>query len=197
MRIIAFGCSYTYGHGLADCLEEDKLTQGPAPSKLAFPLLLEKKLNCKSINLGKSGNSNKEIWHDVLNFKFQEHDIAIITWTYFSRFCIIKSDSIRRINPWKEEEKLFYMNYSNRHDMVLDFYGRLNHVNSYLNNIGIKNYNFVIEHPDLETPSWGQTSVLGKFEMLDKADDNCHPGVISHAEFADNIYKIIHSQINI
>jgi hypothetical protein len=194
MRIISFGCSYTYGHGLADCLEEDKITQGANPSKLAFASLLAKKINCKCINLGKSGNSNKEIWYDILNFKFQKNDIAIITWTYFSRFCIIKSDKIRRINPWKEEEKLFYMNYSNRHDMVLDFYGRLNHVNSYLDNIGVKNYNFVIEYPDIEIPQWNQTNILGKFEMLDKAEDNCHPGVISHTEFSDNIYKIIHLQ---
>jgi hypothetical protein len=196
MRIIAFGCSYTYGHGLSDCLEDDKTTQGPTPSKFAFPSLLAKKLNCESINIGKSGNSNKEIWNDILNFKFQENDIAVIVWTYFSRFCIIKSDSIRRINPWKEEEKVFYMNYSNRHDMVLDFYGRLNHVGSYLNNIGIRNYNFVIEYPDIEIPSWSQTKVLGKFEMLDKAADDCHPGVISHATFSDSMYKIIHGRTN-
>ena len=63
MRIISFGCSYTYGHGLADCLEEDKITQGADPSKLAFASLLAKKINCKCINLGKSGNSNKEIWY--------------------------------------------------------------------------------------------------------------------------------------
>jgi hypothetical protein len=196
MRIIAFGCSYTYGHGLTDCLENDKITQGPEPSKLAFPSLLAKQLNCETVNLGKSGNSNKEIWHDILTFKFQENDIAVITWTYFSRFCIIKSNMIKRINPWKEEEKLFYMNYSNRHDMMLDFYGRLNHVYSYLNNIGIKNYNFVIEeYPDI--PTWSQTKILGKFEMLDKADDDCHPGIISHAKFSDSIYKIIHCQPNI
>ena len=196
MRIIAFGCSYTYGHGLTDCLENDKITQGPEPSKLAFPSLLAKQLNCETVNLGKSGNSNKEIWHDILTFKFQENDIAVITWTYFSRFCIIKSNSIKRINPWKEEEKLFYMNYSNRHDMMLDFYGRLNHVSSYLNNIGIKNYNFVIEEYS-DIPAWSQTKILGKFEMLDKADDNCHPGIISHTKFADSIYKIIHRPTNI
>ena len=197
MRIISFGCSYTYGHGMSDCLERDKITQGPTPSKLAFTSLVAKKLNCEYINLGKSGNSNKEIWHDILNFKFQENDIAIITWTYFSRFCIIKSDNIRRINPWKDEEKLFYMNYSNRHDMILDFYGRLNHINSYLNNTGIKNYNFVIEYPDVEMPIWSQTDILGKFEMLDKAEDNCHPGLISHTTFADSICKIIHHQTSI
>lgn len=197
MRVVAFGCSYTYGHGLADCLETDKITQGPAPSKLAFASLAANKLNCESLNLGKSGSSNKEIWHDVLNFKFQENDIAVITWTYFSRFCIIKSNEIRRINPWKDEEKLFYMNYSNRHDMILDFYARVNHVSSYLNNIDIKYYNFVIESPEKEMPNWSQTSILGKFEMLDKAHDNCHPGTISHTTFSDSIYKIIHHQISI
>jgi hypothetical protein len=81
--------------------------------------------------------------------------------------------------------------------MVLDFYGRLNHVNSYLNNIGIKNYNFVIEYPDVEIPVWSQTNILGKFEMLGKADDNCHPCATSHAEFSDSIYKIIHTQTSI
>jgi len=193
MRIVAFGCSYTYGHGLPDCLEADKITQGPNPSKLAFPALLASKLNCESVNLGKSGNSNKEIWHDILNFKFQKDDIVLVTWTYFNRYCIIKSDNIRRINPWKDDEKLYYMKYSNRHDMVLDFYGRLNHVQSYLNNIGIKNYNFVIESPDVEMPAWSQTKILGLFEMLGKADDNCHPDTSSHASFSDSIYNIIHA----
>lgn len=192
MRIISFGCSYTFGHGLPDCLEDDKITQGSFPSNFAFPALLAKKINCESVNLAKSGNSNKEIWHDILNFNFEKEDIAIITWTYFSRFCIIKSNKIKRINPWIEEEKLFYMNYSNRHDMVLDFYCRLNHIGFYLKNIGIKNYNFVIEYPEIEKPGWSQTQVLGKFEMIDKADDDCHPGLLSHARFSEMIL----SQIN-
>lgn len=191
MRIIAFGCSYTYGHGLPDCLLADKVTQGPTPSQLAFPNLVGNKLNCPTINLGKSGNSNKEIWNDILNFKFESNDIAIVTWTYYSRFCIIKSDMIRRISPWRKEEKPFYLNYSDRHDMVLDFYGRLNHVSSYLNNIGIQNHNFVIEYSDMKAPIWNQTEIMGKFEVLDKADDNCHPGIVSHAKFSDDIYTVI------
>lgn len=152
MRIIAFGCSYTYGHGLPDCLD-DKITQGPTHSNLAYPSILAEKLNCECINLGKSGNSNKEIWHDVINFDFQKDDITVIAWTYFSRFCIIKDDSIRRINPWLDDSKAFYMNYSNRHDMIVDFYSRLNYINFYLDSIGIKNYNFVIEELDNDAPS--------------------------------------------
>jgi len=167
------------------------VTQGPSHSKLAYPSILANQLNCDYINLGKSGNSNKEIWYDVMNFDFQPDDIAVITWTYFSRFCIIKSESIRRINPWKKEEKLYYMNYSNRHDMILDFYVRLNHVNLHLTKIGIKNYNFLVEELVDEVPRWNTTPVLGTFNKIDEAADNCHPGVISHSEFSKDIYKEI------
>lgn len=190
MRLIAFGCSYTYGHGLPDCLDNHG-HPGPNYSKLAFPSLVAKKLNCDYVNLAKSGNSNKEIWHDVLNFHFQKNDIAIITWTYYSRFCIIKNSGIKRINPWKDQEKIFYMNYSNRHDMLLDFYNRLNHITFYLESLNIKNYNYVIEELDGSAPVWNKANVLGLFKKIDEADDRCHPGTESHQIFADNIFKQI------
>lgn len=191
MRIVAFGCSYTYGHGLEDCIECDMLTQGSNPSKLAFPSLLAKKLNCDCVNLGKSGNSNKEIWYDILNFDFNNDDIVVATWSYLDRFCIIKSDKIRRISPWIKEEKLYYMHYNNRHDMIIDFYGRLNHVSLYLNSIGLKNYNFIVEDIELGEPVWNKSNVLGVFKIKDLADDQCHPGPISHGIFADTIYTEI------
>lgn len=190
MRIVAFGCSYTYGHGLPDCLDN-----GGQPStnysKLAFPALVAKKLECKYVNLGKSGNSNKEIWNDILNFKFQDDDIVIITWTYYSRFCIIKSNSTQRINPWNERDKPFYMNYSNRNDMLLDFYTRLNHINTYLQTKNIKSFNYIIEDSEDEAPEWNTVDILGLFQKIDEADDECHPGKHSHAVFADNIYNYI------
>lgn len=189
MRIIAFGCSYTFGHGLSDCLADDKITQGAVASKLAFPSLLAMKLNCEYINLGKSGNSNKEIWHDILNFKFHDNDIAIITWTYYSRFCIIKPNTVQRINPWNERDKLFFMNYSNRNDMILDFYTRLNHINTHLQNI--KTFNYVIEDCKDFDPVWNTVNILGLFKKIDEADDNCHPGEKSHARFAEEIYTHI------
>ena len=190
MRIIAFGCSYTYGHGLPDCLDKDGYP-GVYPSNFAFPALLSKKLNCEYINLGKSGNSNKEIWHDILNFQFRENDISIVTWTYYDRYCIIKPDKIQRINPWIKKERIFYMNYNNRNDMILDFYNRLNHIQLYLDKIKITNLNYIVEENNMLPPDWNFTNIIGKFEMLDKATDNCHPGIQSHAVFADEIYNHI------
>lgn len=190
MRLIVFGCSCPYGHGLPDCLQDDGITQGDTPSKTAYPALVANKLNYGIKNCAKSGNSNKEIWNDVVNFNFRPDDIAIINWTCFSRFCIIHSDKIKRLNPWNSHQKLFFMNYSNRNDMILDFYLRLNHVSFYLNSKGVPNYNFLIEEPDFQ-PDWSLTSTLGKFEILDKADDSSHPGPVSHSRFAEYVYDII------
>lgn len=190
MRVIAFGCSYTFGHGLSDCPDLNGLPS-PNHSNLAFPTLLAKKLNCDYINLGKSGNSNKEIWNDVVNFNFQKDDIAVIAWTYYSRFCVIQLDKIKRINPWNDQDKIFYMNYSNRNDMILDFYNRLNHVNFYLNSINVKNYNYIIEKLDSTSPAWNKTDILGVFNKIDEAEDKCHPGEKSHLTFANTIYNHI------
>lgn len=191
MRLISFGCSYTYGHGLPDCPDNNGLPQLNKPSELSYPFILAKKLNYDCVNLGKSGNSNKEIWNDILTFDFQSTDVVVVVWTYYSRFCIIKSTSIRRINPWKEEEKVFYMNYSNRNDMIIDFYGRLNHVNFYLNSVGVKNYHYIIEDIEDKTPKWNTTNILGTFNKIDEADDHCHPGLLSHSTFAEKLYKQI------
>jgi len=190
MRIVAFGCSYTYGHGLPDCLDNDG-HPGPNDSKLAFPALVAKKLECEYVNLGKSGNSNKEIWNDILSFDFKKDDIALITWTYYSRFCIIKSDKVQRISPWNERDKPFYMNYSNRNDMLLDFYTRLNHINTYLQTKNIKSFNYVIEDSENESPEWNTVDILGVFQKIDEADDECHPGEHSHVVFADEIHNHI------
>ena len=43
-RLVAFGCSYTYGHGLPDCIMA-KGRAGKRPSKFAWPYLLAKKLD--------------------------------------------------------------------------------------------------------------------------------------------------------
>ena len=43
-KLVTFGCSYTYGHGLPDCIMA-KGRAGKRPSKFAWPYLLAKKLD--------------------------------------------------------------------------------------------------------------------------------------------------------
>ena len=74
MRVIAFGCSFTFGHGLPDCFNPPK-NPGKAPSKYAWPSLVANELNVKCINKSLPGSSNKRIWHNIGKFKFKKTKI--------------------------------------------------------------------------------------------------------------------------
>ena len=49
-RLITFGDSFTYGHGLVDCHVPEKNWQGPNPSKFAWPQVLGDMLGIEVIN---------------------------------------------------------------------------------------------------------------------------------------------------
>ena len=57
-RLITFGCSNTYGHGLPDCHVPPN-EAGPNPSKVAWPQLLADRRGLECVNLGQPGGSNK------------------------------------------------------------------------------------------------------------------------------------------
>ena len=86
LRIIAFGCSQTYGHCLEDAYvvdntKWDKVTVAEQPSKLAYPQLLGDYFNCEVHNLSYPGASNRNMWYEIINFNFEPTDIVICTWT--------------------------------------------------------------------------------------------------------------------
>ena len=83
-RLLAFGCSNTYGHGLEDCLLKDN-QPGPQPSKFAWPSLLANKLNIPCLNLAEPGSSNQDILRKILSEDIHENDIIVILWTHYSR----------------------------------------------------------------------------------------------------------------
>ena len=64
-NLVAFGCSFTYGHGLKDCVI-DQINPGPNPSKYAWPTYLSLRLKCNGFeNKGIPGASNKIIQKEV------------------------------------------------------------------------------------------------------------------------------------
>mgnify|MGYP003309481114 CR=1 FL=1 len=85
-RLIAFGCSHTYGQALPDIWDHKKnkeiTTQGP--SKYAWPQILSDKLNLECINLGSPGASNKEVWFHIVNTEFKKSDIVILWFQYYN-----------------------------------------------------------------------------------------------------------------
>jgi len=87
-RLTTFGCSYTYGEGLSDCVNNGK-KRNPLPSEYSWPNLLSKKRNITVRNLSVPGHSNKFIAENIRRTNFRRGDVVIILWTHFTRSCII------------------------------------------------------------------------------------------------------------
>ena len=194
-RLIALGCSYTYGHGLPDChVPPNK--PGPKPSKLSWAFILAQKLNLDLVNLAQVGVSNLHIlWH-LLNFDFEEDDTCIIMWTHFHRHpkSLLNYDS--SIMRWTEYEKINFSDIVSIEDenLSLTNFISIHHAHLYLKEKKIKHNFLILTHPENKLPI---PSVLDiplilrykKFTSFDKALDNSHPGIKSHELLAKLIYK--------
>jgi hypothetical protein len=159
-RLIAFGCSLTFGHGLPDHTDDSR-----KPSKFAWPQILADLLKRKCVNISDLGNSNKEIWHDAVSFDFLESDIVFINWSYIERFCIF--ELVKPEESDKEyfqhrffagnhghglslfSNKMFYKYFYSTYDLYHDTSIRMRDISSYLSELNI-------EHYFMPPPGWNQ-----------------------------------------
>mgnify|MGYP003995515295 CR=1 FL=1 len=98
-KMYFFGCSYTYGHGLEDCIEVPSMMAGQNPSKLNWAQMLGDDLGFEVFNFGFPGASNKHIMH-VINC--EQHDLepgapVVIHWSHFERTMRFNAELER---PW-------------------------------------------------------------------------------------------------
>jgi len=206
-RIITFGCSFTYGHGLRDCINA-KLGPGKYPSKFAWPNLIAQKLNKENVNMAYCGASNKHIAHLVDNFQFHETDICLIQWTFIDRYTIFLQDnSIQSINAHSKtkDSKNYYkmmMNLYNLYDKSIDIRLLLNGINYKLKNKNVKTINFSpIKARDKFSNDQKSFEDLVKFDFsvdknnigflpdIDVGLDNWHPGPKTHKQFAEYVLE--------
>jgi hypothetical protein len=87
-RLVAFGCSFTYGDELPGCVSGTN-----NPSKHAWPQIAADILGLECVNQGISSIGNKHILHEIMTFDFQESDIVIVMWSFFNRHCVITDDN--------------------------------------------------------------------------------------------------------
>ncbi|MBO01950.1 MAG: hypothetical protein CMG35_12150 [Candidatus Marinimicrobia bacterium] len=117
--LFAFGCSYTYGHGLEDCFElypNGNNGPGKLPTRLGYTNIIAKKIGRRVINCASPGSSNKLIMHTINMIKQEEYytvhqgkklkklqtywrekipamnpdtDAVIIQWSYIDRHCVL------------------------------------------------------------------------------------------------------------
>ncbi len=102
-RLLAFGCSNTYGHGLEDCYDNSRGNKSPGlkPSKFAWPEVLADNLGRTCLNLSNPGASMKEVVHKIHTTKYLNDDLIVVMLTPGPRSCIIsKGDSHKPFRKW-------------------------------------------------------------------------------------------------
>lgn len=158
-RLVAFGCSFTYGDELPNCASDTN-----NPSKHAWPQLAADMLGLECVNQSMSGIGNKHILYNILSFEFDPTDTVAIMWSYFNRHCIINDDlRITDLGSWfakknKDRNEDFSIQY--QHDASYAYYLDpglqtesddlfnnlmcINYANSYLTNKNISPVNLSI-----------------------------------------------------
>ncbi len=205
MRLIAFGCSLTYGHGLADCWDPIAKTPTSKPSSFAWPSVVAKQLKRECINTSFPGASNKEILFKIQNFDFHNDDIVCILWTFPERSCIIQSTTVETNNEFKRfiphsddlANKTFYSLYNNI-DAMIDFYTRVEYAHLYFNMHNITARHFLVSpsmHADF---SWSTAKLETAYmenirSSFSPALDNEHPGKLAHYKFAEEVITILNN----
>lgn len=198
MRIIAFGCSLTYGHGLEDCVDKNN-NPGPKPSKFAWPQVLANNLGTECINCSAPGASNKLILYNLQNFTFEKNDFVVCLWTHRNRHHIFKKTEHKYIGLWIKEKycKQYYKSIYDDFDSIHDLYTRANWAKNYLDVVGIKNIHLSVKHSDLTDDFiWNRVNFLPLYmnvirKKFPKALDNHHPGLEAHKYFASQIQELI------
>ncbi len=196
MRIIAFGCSYTYGQGLADChVEPDH--PGPKHSNYAWPSLLASNLNCQIVNVSQPGYSNCAILYEILKFDFQQDDIICVLWTYKNRDARFEN-SLNPIKLGHWNKKWFES--QNSLDLLIKNKLHIHHAYCFLKSNQMKFYFMDVDvFVDLHklVPLWYKKidfipiDIINLAKQLPLGLDNLHPGPYFHSKVADTFLQSI------
>jgi len=183
-RLVAFGCSYTYGKDLAD------------PATQSWPAVLSKLLDLECDNQAVLGAGNLEILWNIINYKFQPGDTVFIMWSHFSRDHIFEKDQLRRIR-WDDDQltKHWILTHSD-YDVIIRNWLCIQH-----GDLFVKKFASVYHllggtyHEEINSnPDCIKMDNLLEIEFInyDYAGKNKdHPGLKSHTMIAEKIYKCI------
>lgn len=194
-RLITFGCSYTYGHGLPDCFVPP-VNPGSKPSNMAWPSLIAGKIKLDLINFSKCGSSNLEILYNLLTFDFKNTDLIIVMWSFSDRDMLFQNSEKISIGAWQDTNlvKRWALVHC-KEDMAVRSWLYIHHASLYLKSKNLKFYNVFNNYHTLKNfqPDFIQldSPPFDMSEKLDYALDNIHPGPLTHKNLADNMLKEI------
>jgi len=195
-RLIAFGCSFTYGHGLSDCFIPPTFP-GLEPSKFAWPSVVADSFELELVNNGECGSSNKQILYRTLDFPFKVTDTVIFLWSFFQRSIIHGIDYNLQILPNTSKGESYYKVHSD-YDLFMETTLSIAHANLFLMSKKIKTYNFYFDRNLRLLLSQYPNNVARNYELSylqrsfqDTALDKVHPGEKTQKTMANSIIKFI------
>jgi hypothetical protein len=195
-RLITFGCSLTYGHGLPDCFEPP-LNPGPTQSKLGWPNIVSACKEMSLTNISQCGIGNRQIMHNILNFKFDKSDTVVILWTNPYRWCRIYEDHVEDIGTWQKTKiaSVFTEYMSDEYDCLVSTSHNMHLADYHLKNIGINPIHIISSRTFFKDFTWNNISLENfDFKLREKyppALDGKHPNLEAHQEFADLVIQSI------
>jgi hypothetical protein len=202
MRIVSFGCSFTFGHGLKDCFIPPG-GPGNKPSIHSWPAIIAKELSVECVNKSSCGSSNKRIWHNIIKFNFKENDIVFIMWTHPERYAVLNSKKILDVGPWFDDFKNYYKYYYSKYDAGIMSKLFVSHANSFLENKNITVFNLVIDEKNKFIFEFDKKInhlpiYIAAYKLqFPLALDNKHPGEHCHKETARMIMQELKLQHSI
>ena len=203
-RLIAFGCSLTYGQGLQDCVDKHNVNiAGPIPSQLGWASMVANKLKLDIVNKGNPAASNLEILNELLQFNLKKDDVVVMMWTYSFRDMYFYKKlfgrySFRQLKQWiNPVGQMLWSPSGNEVDFAIKTWIYMHHADLYLSNKGIKYIHFPVCPSDIvdHKPAYINISNLyfDGFTMIDKELDN-HPGIESNKITANKILGILNNE---
>ena len=97
-KLVTFGCSFTYGHGLSDCIAADG-SNGPVCSEQAWPSVLGQLTGMKVDNVSKPGSSNLMITKAIVDYpKYTKNTVVVVMWSINDSCLLYTSPSPRDLS---------------------------------------------------------------------------------------------------
>jgi hypothetical protein len=195
-RLVAFGCSHTYGVGLPD-------TAGPNAaqtySNFAWPSILSNELGLALVNKSYPGWSNNRILQEILSFTFEPEDLVVILWATVDRdFLFLDDGSEFHVGCWNEDTttKQYYTLHSDL-DMAVRTLAAIHHADTFFKLKNIKVKHFLYTNKFYKTVgdarklcSWFDTDIEYTYirgMLKDWAADNLHYGIETQKELSNFI----------
>lgn len=203
-RLVAFGCSFTYGQGLPNSKIGNNTTKfASQPSDHSWPYKLAEMLNVEGVNKGIPGASNLEILYHILNFDFKPNDIVVVMWSLPDRDLYFQSSRgfkpFRQLGTWltnrNKYEEEWFKNLDFK-DNCIKSWIYIQHADLYLKSLSLKYIHYPILPNLLEEYRPEFIKKIDNFFNngfidIDKCQEGSHPGILSHIETANVVYKIL------